>query len=666
MQPQPIASTPKVEMPAEAGPVTRRPDPVPTFTIALVAALALATAWWQPWWIMKARAPQYGQRTLVIDVGPRNVEGDVREIDGLGHYVGIRPMGTVARVERMLAPLGIAGTVLGILAAPWFRRRWLRLAFVLPALVMPILLLVDLKLWMDKAANDRDPTAALNLTVTRINPKLFGEYEVGQFKVATELGAGFYLASVAGLLGFGLALAAPLEMRRRRTAALVALALAGLAGVRSAGAAENTLADALAAAHEGDTLVVPPGVHHEHLMIDRAVRLVGASDAVLDGDGADTILRITAPGTEVRGLTIRNSGSSYTTEDAGIRIEHAAGVRIVDTRIEDSLFGVWVAHGDRCVIEGSTIVGKDLPHVRRGDGIRLWYSSGCRLAGNRVERSRDVVIWYSADTIVEDNVVRTSRYGLHYMYSNRNTFRRNRFEDDQVGAAVMYSRGVELTENAFSFANGPAAYGLLLKDADDIFIIGNRFIDNATGLFFDGAPQAKDGRVDVRGNLVAQNDVGLALQPLERGIRFWENAFVGNRTQVQVLGTGTAENNVWAVDGRGNYWDDAVLYDADGDGVSDLPYRSESTYEALAERYPVLAFFDGAPGAEAIDLAARLFPLFAPRPRMTDPHPLVRPPLTAWTESRDARQGGAGLAAAGGGLLAVAALGVAGMRRVLG
>ena len=66
-----------------------------------------------------------------------------------------------------------------------------------------------------------------------------------------------------------------------------------------------------------------------------------------------------------------------------------------------------------------------------------------------------------------------------------------------------YSRGIELSENAFSFANGPSAYGLLLKDADDVFIVGNRFVHNATGLFFDGAPQSRDGRVDVHGNLIA-------------------------------------------------------------------------------------------------------------------------------------------------------------------
>ncbi len=637
----------------------REPDPAASFTIVAVALGALAVSWMLPWWFMKSRAPQYGQRVLVVAVGPRAVSGDLREVDMLGHYVGIRSMQSFASIERTLAPLGMAGVALGLLVTPWLRRRWQRLLAVLPALLFPLIFLVDLKFWMNRAVNDRSPDAALNLTVQRIDPKLVTEYEVGQFKVAPELGAGMYLMGVAACLGLGLVFAVPLPWPLRRAATCAASAAVALAllpsGARAAEIfAGGTIAEALAAAHAGDTVIVPPGVHRERIVVDRAVRLVGQAGAVVDGGGAGTVVRIVAPGAALRGLAIRGSGASYTTEDAGIRIDHAADVAIVDVRIEDALFGIFVAQGDRCRIEGSTIVGKDLPPVRRGDAIRLWYSSGCRLAGNRVERSRDVIIWYSAGTVVEGNVVRTSRYGLHYMYSNDNTFRGNRFEDDQVGAAIMYSRGIQLTENAFSFTSGEAAYGLLLKNADDVFVVGNRFVRNGTGLFFDDAPESKAGRVDVRGNLIARNDVGVALQPLSRRIRFWENAFVGNRTQVQVLGAGSAEENVWAVDGRGNYWSDAVVYDADGDGVSELPYRAERTYEALADRYPVLAFFDGAPGAEAIDLAARLFPIFAPRPKLTDPHPLRHPPLSPWTESRDARGGDRTLAVAGAGLLALA------------
>jgi nitrous oxidase accessory protein len=448
---------------------------------------------------------------------------------------------------------------------------------------------------------------------------------------------------------------------------------AALLAAPPAGAAELTVggeypsvAAALGAAEDGDTVVVPAGVHRERVVVERRVRLVGRPGAILDGGGAGSVLTVRAAGTEIRDLGLRATGTSYTAEDAALRIEHAPDVRVVGVHVEDALFGVFVAHGDRCAIERSTIVGKDLPHVRRGDGIRLWYSAGCRLAGNRVERTRDVVIWYSSGTVVEDNVVRTGRYGLHYMYSNDNVFHRNRFEDNQVGAAIMYSRGIALTENAFSFSNGPAAYGLLLKDADDVFVTGNRFVRNDVGLFFDGAPQSRDGRVDVRGNLIAQGAVGIALQPLSRGVRFWENALVGNRVAVQVQGPGTAEGNVWAVGGRGNHWSDAVVYDADGDGVSELPYRVERTWEVLAERYPVLAFFADTPPAEAIDLGARLFPVFAPRPKLSDPAPLVRPALAAWARDDGAAGADRGLAAVGLGLLGVAALAGAGARSVLG
>lgn len=645
----------------------RKPDIAAVGALAGVALVALAMAWGLPWWEMAARAPQYGQRTLVVRVGPTSVTGDVLEVDTLGHYVGIQPIATIAPIERRLAPLGWIAAFGGLLLAPFLSKRRLRLLAVLPTLVLPLFFLADLDHWMQKTMNDRNPDAALNLTIKAIDAKVIGAYDIGQFKVVVGLGGGLYLAAVAGLLGLGLLFAVPLPLprwRRKRAAAATAVSAGALALALSNPVAarvieaDATVAAALAIAEDGDTVTVPAGVHRERLVIARRVHLEGRPGAIIDGGGVGTVVRVEADGVELRNLSLRGSGDSYLTEDAAVRLQRASGVRLENLRIEDALFGVFAVQANGCAIERSTIIGKDLPIDRRGDGVRLWASNGCRLIGNRVEKSRDLIIWYSSDTLVEDNVVRLGRYGLHYMYSDRNRFRRNRFEDNQVGATIMYSRGVELTQNSFSFARGATGYGLLVKDADDIFIEENRFIDNTTGLFIDGAPQSKGGRVQVHKNLIARNDVGLSLEPRNRGIEIWENSFIGNAAQVQVVGSGGSDGNVWAVAGRGNHWSDAVVYDRDQSGISSIPHRIITSYEALGERAPTLAFFAGTPAAEAIDLAARLFPIFAPRERALDPLPLVRPMLTPWLRG-DAQGGGRGLLAAG--LILMAALAIFGL-----
>ncbi len=44
------------------------------------------------------------------------------------------------------------------------------------------------------------------------------------------------------------------------------------------------------------------------------------------------------------------------------------------------------------------------------------------------------------------------------------------------------------------------------------------------------------------------------------------------------------------------------------------------------DAYPELRLFQLSPVADAIDLAARAFPLFQPRPKMRDEYPLMEPP----------------------------------------
>src|SRR5262245_59091398 len=61
--------------------------------LLLVAAAALLVSQRYPFWNMKLAAPQY-PRGLFLAVYPDHIAGDVDEIDGLNHYIGMRKIGT--------------------------------------------------------------------------------------------------------------------------------------------------------------------------------------------------------------------------------------------------------------------------------------------------------------------------------------------------------------------------------------------------------------------------------------------------------------------------------------------------------------------------------------------------------------------------------------------
>jgi nitrous oxidase accessory protein len=60
--------------------------------------------------------------------------------------------------------------------------------------------------------------------------------------------------------------------------------------------------------------------------------------------------------------------------------------------------------------------------------------------------------------------------------------------------------------------------------------------------------------------------------------------------------------------------------------VGDLPYRETSLFENLMEREPKLRLFLHSPAQQAIDMAARAFPIIEPQYRVCDDAPLMQPP----------------------------------------
>src|SRR5262249_56065485 len=120
-----------------------------------------------------------------------------KEIDTLGHYVGMRSIETLATVERALAPYGIALAVAGALALLGLRPGRLRKFAALIVVSVPIGFVVDLWAWQRFAVTHLEPSAALHLISNRIDARLVGDYAVAQFQVHAAFAAGFWLPLVA-------------------------------------------------------------------------------------------------------------------------------------------------------------------------------------------------------------------------------------------------------------------------------------------------------------------------------------------------------------------------------------------------------------------------------------------------------------------------------------
>lgn len=367
----------------------------------------------------------------------------------------------------------------------------------------------------------------------------------------------------------------------------------------------------------GSRIRLGAGRHPGPLVLDRPLDVGGEPGAAIVGGGRGTVVTILADDVLLHDVEISGSGGDPTHGDAGVLVA-ADRVRIERIAVREALIGVDFRQADDGVLLDSEIHGWEArPLGQRGDGVRLWESNGNRVEGNRLSRVRDLVVWYSSHNVVRGNEVRESRYGTHFMHADDNDVVGNRFVGDVVGVFVMYSRGIRLHDNLVSGADGAAGMGFGFKESDACEALRNRLIGNTTGLYLDQTPHRVDGLAVFSDNLLAYNHVGLRIHGRQAGARLEGNDFHENATQVAVDGNADATHNTFS----GNRWSDYAGYDLDHDGVGDVPYTLRTVSGGLAERKPAIQYFSGTLAAGLLDLLAAVFPMFAPRPVLTDPSP---------------------------------------------
>ncbi|UCE95464.1 MAG: right-handed parallel beta-helix repeat-containing protein [Candidatus Bathyarchaeota archaeon] len=230
-----------------------------------------------------------------------------------------------------------------------------------------------------------------------------------------------------------------------------------------------TIQEAINAASPGDIILVSSGTYYEHLIVNKSISLksVNLHEAIIDGNGTGTVIRILEQNIRIEGFIIQNSGelmgagahvldtnasviigNIFSQCDVGVRVDTSDYTQIEENVFKNNKVGVllWY-HGQGNIVKNNTM--KD-----NGEGVRLGaYSSGTKVNGNTIFRNHNgVYIDNSWNNTIEDNVIYENSLDGIYLYgviALDNVVRRNNITENRGGIYVFISKENLIYHNNF-------------------------------------------------------------------------------------------------------------------------------------------------------------------------------------------------------------------------
>lgn len=346
--------------------------------------------------------------------------------------------------------------------------------------------------------------------------------------------------------------------------------------------------------------MVSNGFYQEgNIIINKKLTLIGIDYPVVDGSDSNEVFTIKADSVIISGFRIQNCGVSYVNDMAGIRVEAKNGCTLENNKLYNTFFGIYLKNASDCLVKNNFIEGDAKDEFSSGNAIHLWYSKNITVEGNLCFQHRDGIYleFVENSTIRNNHSERNLRYGLHFMFSNHDSYIDNTFRNNGAGVAVMFSHHITMYKNSFEKNWGPSAYGLLLKDISDGAMNGNIFMDNTVGIYADGANRIKIEGNEFTGNGYAFKILGSCTGNLIKGNNFISNTF-------DVFTNSSVSNNLF----ESNYWSDYSGYDLNKDNTGDVPYKPVKLFSYLTSQVPVAIILLRSPFVNLVNFAEKVIP----------------------------------------------------------
>jgi nitrous oxidase accessory protein len=197
-----------------------------------------------------------------------------------------------------------------------------------------------------------------------------------------------------------------------------------------------------------------------------------------------TVLTVKADHVTLRGLTLRGSGDSHDSIDGALMAE--GNHLLIETTSSTTC-----CSASRCT-ERTTASCATTASVRaavdsadRGDGLRLWYSTGNRIENNDIAQIRDITVSNSPRNRFTGNTIRDSRRAFNFLFAHRSLVDRNLLERNSTGIIALNSDGLIIRNNRIVHAMDASGAGIALKETSAALVIGNEIVHCAHGIMAD-------------------------------------------------------------------------------------------------------------------------------------------------------------------------------------
>ena len=366
----------------------------------------------------------------------------------------------------------------------------------------------------------------------------------------------------------------------------------------------NSIKDAIRAASPHDTISIQQGTYFEsEIEINKPLAIIGVNKPVIDGQFNKGIIRVTADSVILKGLVIQNVEVSYTKDYAAIHFYRSKYFVIEENELKNVFFGMLIEKSHNGVIHNNIVSSNAKDEFSSGNGIHLWHCSNVNITNNHLSHLRDgIYLEFVNESQIAKNISRDNlRYGLHFMFSDKDDYYDNEFINNGAGVAVMFSKFINMKRNHFYKNWGTSSFGLLLKEIYDAEIEDNVFEENTIGINIEGST-----RINYLNNDFNRNGWAIKIAGGCYANIFTNNNFLSNSFDLSY--NSKMNDNLF----DNNYWSSYSGYDLDKDGIGDVPYRPVKLFSYIVNRTPETIILLRSLFIDILNFSERVSPVFTP------------------------------------------------------